>query len=51
MPERMGGQTLKEIVVYHGSTDIVKNPVCKLGLYIYGDLYIADEFIREKQTT
>ena len=31
MPERMGGQTLKEIVVYHGSTDIVKNPVCKLG--------------------
>lgn len=21
------------------------------GLYLYGDLYIADEFIREKQTT
>lgn len=21
------------------------------GLYLYGDLYVADEFIREKQTT
>lgn len=32
------------ITVYHGGTQVVDRPVC-----LYGDLYIADEFIRECQ--
>lgn len=31
MPKRMGGQTMNEVIVYHGSTEIVELPICKLG--------------------
>ena len=45
MSEQLGGKEMSE------SDDPIKSPVIQdktTGLYLYGDLYVADEFMREK---
>lgn len=31
MSEKMGGKQMREIIVYHGGTEIVEHPICNMG--------------------